>query len=240
MPHLLGIWSLHSNRRPEFDPYPSPNMLVDTDVEVDEKVVAYLRQGHECRIDVICDSCLLCKENVLIGNRTLTDGTYAWHEGFAHYVEEHGILFPVEFRQHLRSVNYALPNRLLSSSKDAGSFKFDHVMWIRFAEPFITSYLEVQSRHLKASRVKGRKRYSEDWSRDRHHLFVRPESGEIEITAKDMQEFMEGDRGSEFMRVLDSDYLFLDQLIHVVENPPGPKDLEGPEQIARWKASLPH
>jgi hypothetical protein len=38
-----------------------------------------------------------------VGTRDLTDGTWVWPEGLAHYVREHGIVLPEEFMGHAAS-----------------------------------------------------------------------------------------------------------------------------------------
>ena len=38
-----------------------------------------------------------------LGSRELTDGTWVWPEGLAHYVREHGIVLPEEFMEHAAS-----------------------------------------------------------------------------------------------------------------------------------------
>lgn len=37
------------------------------------------------------------------GNLDLTDGTYIWPEGLAHYVLEHSVRLPDEFIHHVRA-----------------------------------------------------------------------------------------------------------------------------------------
>ncbi len=36
-----------------------------------------------------------------MGSMCLTDGTYGWPQGFAHYVEAHGVRPPEEFVRHV-------------------------------------------------------------------------------------------------------------------------------------------
>ena len=42
------------------------------------------------------------------GASEFTDGTYAWPEGLAHYVEAHAVRLPGEFVQHVMSRSDAL------------------------------------------------------------------------------------------------------------------------------------
>lgn len=36
-----------------------------------------------------------------LGCSTVTDGTYTWPEGLAHYVQQHGLILPLAFQQHI-------------------------------------------------------------------------------------------------------------------------------------------
>lgn len=99
-PHL-GYWAS------DLCPYlPQPIDFVDEDWDLDERmmVVEYLqageiktqwRGGSYCRL---CDR----KGSTGMGSKCLTDGTYTWPEGFAHYVEDHAVKPPQEFIDHIR------------------------------------------------------------------------------------------------------------------------------------------
>jgi hypothetical protein len=45
--------------------------------------------------------CRLC-DNVTNGNLDLTDGSYLWPQGLAHYVRDHHVRLPAEFVAHVR------------------------------------------------------------------------------------------------------------------------------------------
>ena len=62
--------------------------------------VEYLKSGEEAVRWRGLSSCRVCgwREN---GSRCLVDDTYVWPEGFAHYVEAHGLRPPDEFVQHM-------------------------------------------------------------------------------------------------------------------------------------------
>ena len=53
------------------------------------------------------------------GSLELTDGTYVWPEGLAHYVEQHGVKLPGEFLEHARHV-----------SETYGRARIDETWWL--------------------------------------------------------------------------------------------------------------
>lgn len=83
--------------------YPLPQLLVGWRASARRAaVVAYLRggrrfaayRGHSwCRFD-----CGIARRE--LGHRDLTDGTWVWPEGLAHYVEVHGVRLPDELVRH--------------------------------------------------------------------------------------------------------------------------------------------
>ena len=104
-PKFVGFWRDPSE--PETAGLPNPKDCADPQWDTGERrrVIRYLRSGKEfanylgyswCRMD--CG----IPDNKL-GSRDLTDGTYVWPEGFAHYVEKHNVKPPEHFLQHVRS-----------------------------------------------------------------------------------------------------------------------------------------
>lgn len=53
--------------------------------------------------------CRICRYDKN-GHGDLTDGTYLWLEGFAHYVREHHVQLPSQFRAHVTARLYELRN----------------------------------------------------------------------------------------------------------------------------------
>lgn len=81
---------------------PSPKDFIDATWNKKERqaVVEYLNKAKEHESWRWCFNCKFCgKEN---GSRNLTDGTYVFPEGFAHYIEEHNIKPPQEFIDHVQ------------------------------------------------------------------------------------------------------------------------------------------
>ena len=106
---FLGYWTDHGYPRrlgtkpSERIDLPRPENFVDESWDPAERalVASYLRAGREWeqwRGDSWCR--FLCGASM--GYRDLTDGTYVWPEGFAHYIEEHAVRPPQEFIDHVR------------------------------------------------------------------------------------------------------------------------------------------
>lgn len=93
---LIGYWQ--SEREPLL---PDPHRLVDQSWDRDERdlVVGYLRGGLAVVHMMGWSPCRMCswQQN---GASELTDGTYLWPEGLAHYVADHGVRLPDEFVHH--------------------------------------------------------------------------------------------------------------------------------------------
>lgn len=105
---FLGFWA--SSTDPEADRYaqrdillPWPADFVDPAWDPAERarVVQYLKAAPPVEFWRGYSHCRLGCER-LDGTRDLGDGTFVWPEGFAHYVEVHGIRPPEEFLEHVR------------------------------------------------------------------------------------------------------------------------------------------
>jgi hypothetical protein len=89
---LIGYW--WSVEQPE---WPSPQDWVDPDWDPAERelVAHYLAGGQRAPYVAAGPSfCRICQQ--ANGNLELTDGTYLWPEGLAHYVAEHSVRLPDE------------------------------------------------------------------------------------------------------------------------------------------------
>lgn len=105
---FLGYWGGqvtqdHWTNPDENKGLPNPQDFVDEswDPVARAKVVGYLKAGKEwvawrgpswCRFR--------CGERSM-GSRCLTDGYFVWPEGFAHYVQKHGVKPHPDFLKHL-------------------------------------------------------------------------------------------------------------------------------------------
>jgi hypothetical protein len=81
---------------------PIPTSYIDRDWNATERaiVIAYLNRGKEWEAWKGSSYCRFgCQINN--GSTDLTDGIYVWPEGFAHYVECHGVKPSQEFLDHI-------------------------------------------------------------------------------------------------------------------------------------------
>lgn len=95
----IGYW--HSKYQQHL---PKPQDYVDASWNKDErdKVIEYLQAGKRLISWMGMSHCRFCnKDN---GSCCLTDDTYVWPQGFAHYIQEHNVKPPEEF------VKYVLDN----------------------------------------------------------------------------------------------------------------------------------
>lgn len=94
---LLGYWvgpgTSHS--------WPAPEALVDEEWDsIERKLVAdYLSRGVVARSYMGYSTCRIC--GLQNGDLELSDGTYVWPSGLAHYVDEHAVRLPERFVHHV-------------------------------------------------------------------------------------------------------------------------------------------
>jgi hypothetical protein len=89
-----GYW--WSEREPHL-PMPVENKGVVTDFEV----LHYLTQGEVLHRWRGFSPCRLCDKRSN-GTTCLSDGTYQWPVGLAHYVEKHGVILDADFIAHIK------------------------------------------------------------------------------------------------------------------------------------------
>jgi hypothetical protein len=102
---IIGYWE------GEHEPgWPRVEDFVDVHWDADERqdVVFYLRHGMPVRFFMGMSSCRVC--GMINGSEELTDGTFLWPEGLAHYVEDHGVRLPEEFVQHSQRMRDGFEN----------------------------------------------------------------------------------------------------------------------------------
>jgi hypothetical protein len=81
--------------------WPDPASFVDAswDADLRDMVADYLDCGFVCRAFMGLSPCRLCGQSN--GALELTDGTFLWPSGLAHYVRDHQVRLPGEFVQHV-------------------------------------------------------------------------------------------------------------------------------------------
>jgi hypothetical protein len=93
---LIGYW------RSDYDlNWPQVEDFIDEDWDLRARrdTVTYLRRASVARIFWGSSTCRIC--GVDNGSAELTDGRFIWPEGFAHYVEAHGVRPPDLFVDHV-------------------------------------------------------------------------------------------------------------------------------------------
>ncbi|TDO35252.1 hypothetical protein EV643_12358 [Kribbella sp. VKM Ac-2527] len=93
---LIGYW-----RGPTSPQWPDPANFVDPDWDLHERetVVQYLQGGFIFRAFGGLSPCRFCgKAN---GALELTDGTWYWPDGLAHYLTDHHLRLPRVFVEHV-------------------------------------------------------------------------------------------------------------------------------------------
>lgn len=93
----IGFWADHQH--PD---WPDPRGLIAPDRDEDEsrEVAAYLDRGTMVQVWRGWSHCRICGHGQN-GHADLTDGTYLWPEGLAHYVREHQVQLPRRFTDHI-------------------------------------------------------------------------------------------------------------------------------------------
>lgn len=93
---LIGYWAGPDTT----GSWPSPVDFVDLGWDQDDRdyIARYLTEGRVVWGFMGYSLCRFCGKNN--GDLELSDGTYLWPSGLAHYVAEHGVRLPEEFVQH--------------------------------------------------------------------------------------------------------------------------------------------
>lgn len=103
---LIGYWRREAGDGwPADERWPSPADFVDRGWDEDERdqIADYLGRGFVVRAYMGYSPCRLCDLETN-GSLELSDGVYAWPEGLAHYVSDHGVRLPEAFVSHVLSM----------------------------------------------------------------------------------------------------------------------------------------
>jgi hypothetical protein len=100
---LIGYWK--SDDAPG---WPDPRALVDHEWDSEDRdaIAQYLETGLVSRAYMGFSPCRVCGADN--GNLELTDLTYVWPSGLAHYVRDHGVRLPAEFVDHVTTTQEAV------------------------------------------------------------------------------------------------------------------------------------
>ncbi len=70
------------------------------------------------------------------GTRDITDGTWVWPEGLAHYVRVHGIMLPDEFVRHMAAHGFTVPRPTASMEHPPNTARAFWRQWAARQRPF--------------------------------------------------------------------------------------------------------
>lgn len=96
----IGFWGNGRYAR-----WPDPRRFVDPSWDPEERaaVIAYVRRGRDWAPNDepvgLVEDCKICDRP--IGSGEVTDGSYVWADGLAHYLEVHDVRLPDEFTEHV-------------------------------------------------------------------------------------------------------------------------------------------
>lgn len=92
----IGYWG--NDQHPD---YPDPRTLIDESWDEAERfdVAHYLERQPVARAFMGYSPCRICGRNN--GDLELTDGTFIWPDGLAHYVRDHHVRLPAAFVRHV-------------------------------------------------------------------------------------------------------------------------------------------
>jgi anti-anti-sigma factor len=113
---LVGYWAVSE----EMSKYPDPRHLVDPEWRSTDRgqILGYLRSGNAQSGDVGNSQCRFgCGP---CGSSESTDGTWAWPEGLAHYVEAHSVVLPDEFVIGMSANHWTVPKRFAEGPPNVG------------------------------------------------------------------------------------------------------------------------
>ena len=102
----IGFWT--DRKHPS---WPGQQEFIDPDLDEAEsrQVARYLDQGTIVRVWRGWSHCRICGYD-RNGDSDLSDGTYLWPEGLAHYVREHHLQLPAQFTAHVAARVHELQN----------------------------------------------------------------------------------------------------------------------------------
>jgi hypothetical protein len=110
--------------------FPHPVRLVEAlgAGTLDDRVLQYLRSGHTRKSFMGLSYCRFGCEWIE-GTACVTDGTWVWPEGLAHYVDVHNVPLPVEFLETMKHNRWKVPR---VSPKRIAMGRWDSTFWVEW------------------------------------------------------------------------------------------------------------
>lgn len=113
----------------------------------EDRIVAYLRAGHELIAMMDCqDDPLDPSRQVIGGSSMLTDGDWLWRRDFAYYVGRHHVLVPEAFLTLIRARHYVVPERTVEELTAAAAEADKYAFGLNGGTPFPRDWREIISR----------------------------------------------------------------------------------------------
>lgn len=128
----VGYW-----RNESLPHLPDPLKFVGeySSINEKEKISDYLRKGIEASIGFGSSYCRFnCSRGSDLGSLELTDGVYIWPEGLVHYVEEHDVVLPKFFLDHICK----RPKNCFTKIGDYDKENYDFKLWISSTQTPLT------------------------------------------------------------------------------------------------------
>jgi hypothetical protein len=112
--------------------FPRPPRLMEAlgTRTADDQVLRYLRSGHS-RMSFLGFSYCRFGCETIEGTSCVTDGTWVWPEGLAHYVEVHHVPLPDEFLETMRRNRWKVPR---SARARAITRHWDSTFWVEWTD----------------------------------------------------------------------------------------------------------
>jgi hypothetical protein len=101
----VGFWRDIMAKHSILDDLPDPRDLVQPGWMKDQRpvILAYLNSGRRVEQYLGYSYCRFGCSEMDMGTADLSDGTYIWPEGLAHYVQHHEVPLPDDFLAHIVS-----------------------------------------------------------------------------------------------------------------------------------------
>ena len=118
---VVGFWNIRGLQK-----YIHPEHLVERQIENKELIEKYLRSGNIISYYRGFSLCRICGNTN--GFTDLTDGTWIWPEGLAHYISDHNVELPKEFITHMKKNDFNIESKEIPLGKVRG----DDTFWINW------------------------------------------------------------------------------------------------------------
>lgn len=96
MKKSVGYWKQSENSNENL-PWPTTGRKLPN--ETKHKIILYLNRGKTHAAWMGSSHCRIC--GCMNGSTCLTDGTFVWPEGYAHYIDKHDVMVDPDLLAHI-------------------------------------------------------------------------------------------------------------------------------------------